>query len=258
MIGGSRKKCVVPIIMAMMLMVSGCGNTEYIEESVPEETIVEENATEEVTDPVTEAEMAEAETEAAEPELLEQTSGIAAETATDGLIDFEALMAENPDIYAWLYIPDTDIDFPIVRANNGDAYYVNRNSAGDDDPHGAVYTEIYNSTDFSDFNTVIHGADAGEGDPFYGLHKYEDSDYFDAHRIMYVVTPYTTMTYEIIAAYYDDGSDIYKRYDYTTYSGCNRWITDYTAYKDMSMNRVEPTIPLSVDTSFIVTLDGIT
>ena len=67
-----------------------------------------------------------------------------------------------------------------------------------------------------------------------------------------------TMTYEIIAAYYDDGSDIYKRYDYTTYSGCNRWITDYTAYKDMSMNRVEPTIPLSVDTSFIVTLDGIT
>ncbi len=177
------------------------------------------------------------------------------ETATDGEIDFDALETINPDIYAWIYIPDTGIDYPVLRANASDDHYKHHGADGDENDGGAVYTEIYNNTDFSDFNTIIHGAASSDGDLFHELHNYEDRDFFDSHRVMYIVTPYTTMTYEIIAAYYDEGSDIMRRFDYTTYAGCNRWITEYDNHKDMSMIKVEPQVPMSVDTSFLVTLD---
>ena len=177
------------------------------------------------------------------------------ETATDGQIDFEALESINPDIYAWIYIPDTGIDHPVLRANASDDRYTDHGADGAENTGGALYTEIYNNPDFSDFNTIIHGAASSEDDLFHELHSYEDNDFFDSHRTMYIVTPYTTLTYEVIAAYYDEGSDIMRRHDYTTYAGCNRWITEYDNHKDMSMIKVEPQVPMSVDTSFLVTLD---
>ena len=177
------------------------------------------------------------------------------ETAADGQIDFEALEAVNPDIYAWLYIPDTGIDYPVLRANASDDHYTDHASDGSENTGGAIYTEIYNNPDFSDFNTIIHGAASNESDLFHELYDYEDRDFFDSHRVMYIVTPYTTLTYEVIAAYHDEGSDIMRRYDYTTYAGCNRWITEYDNHRDMSMIKVEPRVPMSVDTSFLVTLN---
>ena len=46
----------------------------------------------------------------AEPAAEVQSGGFAGESARDAQIDFAALQAENPDIFAWLYIPDTAID----------------------------------------------------------------------------------------------------------------------------------------------------
>ena len=40
-------------------------------------------------------------------ETDKEKSGLAHETAADGHVDFEALQQENPDIFAWLYVPGT-------------------------------------------------------------------------------------------------------------------------------------------------------
>lgn len=37
-------------------------------------------------------------------------------------VDFAALQAENKDIYAWLYIPGTGINEPLVQRED-DSYY---------------------------------------------------------------------------------------------------------------------------------------
>ena len=39
-------------------------------------------------------------------------------------IDFASLQKENPDIYAWLYIPGTEFDFPILQRAGDDDYYL--------------------------------------------------------------------------------------------------------------------------------------
>lgn len=46
----------------------------------------------------------------------EGKSGLAWETAADGHVDFDVLQKENPDIFAWLYVPGTGIDAPILQS----------------------------------------------------------------------------------------------------------------------------------------------
>ena len=39
-------------------------------------------------------------------------------------IDFDSLKETNPDIYAWIEIPDTKINYPIVQSAEDDTYYL--------------------------------------------------------------------------------------------------------------------------------------
>lgn len=35
----------------------------------------------------------------------------------DNPIDFESLQSQNDEIYSWIYIPDTNINYPVCRSN---------------------------------------------------------------------------------------------------------------------------------------------
>ncbi len=46
-------------------------------------------------------------------------------------VDFTALQEDtNADIYAWIYIPDTRIDYPVLQHPSDDTYYLNYNLDG--------------------------------------------------------------------------------------------------------------------------------
>lgn len=74
-------------------------------------------------------------------------------------IDFASLKETNPDIYAWIEIPDTNVNYPIVQSADDDSYYLNHTIDGQEGYPGSIYTEKVNAKDFSDFNTVIYGHD---------------------------------------------------------------------------------------------------
>lgn len=72
-------------------------------------------------------------------------------------IDFASLQKENDEIYAWIKVPGTSVDYPIVQSSTDDTFYVHK---GIDKQYlyaGAIYTEMSNAKDFSDPNTVIYG-----------------------------------------------------------------------------------------------------
>ncbi len=197
--------------------------------------------------------------EAAEESATEEASsvGLANETAKDGRIDFEALQQVNPEIWGWLYIPGTTIDRPLLQSASSDDYYKTHTADGQEGDEGALYIEIPNQTNLCDFNTVIHGKDQKEGDLFYDLHKFEDPDFFEDHQALYIYTPDNLYTYVIYGAYYDEDSDILRRYDYTTTQGCSAYLTDYYDRRDMSMQKREGWEGLSAG-NFLLTLDGST
>lgn len=127
-------------------------------------------------------------------------------------IDFADLQANvNRDIYAWIDIPDTRIDYPVLQHPTDNFYYLNYNMDGSKGYPGCIYTEDYNTRDFTDPNTVLYGHNMKDGSMFAGLHQYEDREYFDTHPYVYVYTEDRLYVYEIFAAYeYDDDHILYN------------------------------------------------
>ena len=157
----------------------------------------------------------EIETEVTEEVAEEPVEEIQEETA-DGVyvgcpVDFAGMWEVNEDVYAWITIPGTVIDYPILQHATDNTYYLNYNIDGSYGYPGCIYTENMNSKDFTDNNTVIYGHNMKNGTMFAGLHKFEDKNFFDENDKVLIYTPEREYNYTIFAAYiYDDRHLLYS------------------------------------------------
>lgn len=121
-------------------------------------------------------------------------------------IDFAGLQEINPEIYAWIEIPDTNINYPILQHEQEDqSYYLSRDMYGEVQQAGSIYTEYYNHKDFQDPNTIIYGHNMKNGSMFHNLRYFAGQEFFDEHEELYIYLPEKILKYEIIACYeYDD------------------------------------------------------
>lgn len=129
-------------------------------------------------------------------------------------LDFATLQQENSDIYAWLYIPDTGIDYPILQHPSDDSFYLNHNLNLTEGRPACIYTEKVNKKDFSDPNTVIYGHNMKNGTMFAELHGYEDQSFFDAHPYFFIYTSEKTYVYQVFAAYRTEPVHLLNTYDF--------------------------------------------
>ena len=93
-------------------------------------------------------------------------------------IDFAALRRRYPDIYAWLEIPGTAVDNPLLRHPADDCYYLSHNLDGSEGYPGCLFTESCDAQDFSDFNTVIYGHNMKDRSMFGSLREYKSADFY--------------------------------------------------------------------------------
>ena len=100
----------------------------------------------------------------------------------NGSINFTKLWEINTDLYAWIKIPNTAIDYPVAQyPGDDDSYYLNHNMYKESAFAGCIYTEKLNKKDFSDPNTVLYGHNMQNGTMFRALHSFRDKDFFDAN-----------------------------------------------------------------------------
>lgn len=121
-------------------------------------------------------------------------------------IDFKSLQEKNSEIYAWIKVDDTNVDYPIVQSATNDSFYL-KHKAEDKSwsASGAVYTELVNHKTFKDAITVIYGHN-GYGDTmFTTLHRFEDEEFFNNHPYFTIYTTNRKLTYQVFSAFkYDD------------------------------------------------------
>ena len=155
-------------------------------------------------------------TEVSEDDIQETEGEILAEETEANVyegcpVDFAGMWETNEDVYAWITIPGTVIDYPILQHATDNTYYLNYNIDGSYGYPGCIYTENLNSKDFTDNNTVIYGHNMKNGTMFAGLHKFEDAAFFEEHTKVYIYTPEKELNYTIFAAYiYDDRHLMYS------------------------------------------------
>ena len=119
----------------------------------------------------------------------------------DKNVDFEAILQENDDVYAWIYVPGTLVDYPVLQHSTDDSYYLNHNMDGSAGYPGCIYTELLNEKDFTDPNTVLYGHNMDDDSMFGSLHDFEDPDFFEEDHYIYIYTPEDVYVYQIFAAY---------------------------------------------------------
>lgn len=132
-------------------------------------------------------------------------------------IDFASLQAVNPDVYAWIHIEGTNIDYPVVQSREDNTYYLDHSWEKKDLAAGAIFTQTYNHQDFQDYNTVIYGHRMSDANPtmFHDLHNYMDMDYLKQHQDVIIYTPEHIFTYKIFAAVVYDDKLIPSYYNFT-------------------------------------------
>ena len=86
---------------------------------------------------------------------IEETSTITKESESDSMADnhgikWSSLKKANDDIYAWIYIPNTNVDYPIVQSSvyESDTLYLDHNIDKKPDIAGAIFSERANRKDF--------------------------------------------------------------------------------------------------------------
>ena len=139
-------------------------------------------------------------------------------------IDWEKLHKINPDIIAWIVVPGTKIDYPILRCKKWNEY-LHKDYKGQPSKPGSIFIQPETKEDFSDFHTIIFGHNMRNKSMFGSLHSYEDESFWKKHRRIYIYQPGKAVRYRILSAYdCKDGSETY-RIEYKDEKAKEEWIS---------------------------------
>ena len=125
-------------------------------------------------------------------------------------IDFDALKQENSDIVGWIYCPDTPINYPVVKGKDNNQY-LRADLNGKYLVSGTIFTDYRNGAVGEDPNYIVYGHNMKNSTMFGTLVKYKEQSYYDAHPILYFLTPESNYIIELCAgAIVKRDSDIYQ------------------------------------------------
>lgn len=118
-------------------------------------------------------------------------------TGSDPIVDFNALSKANPDLVGWIYIPDTRINYPIVKRENDNEYYLNHLFDGTPNKAGCIFLDT--RCNLGDSHCLIHGHNMGNGTMFRDLTLFKNKQFLQEHPYALVLTPDQNYVIEFFA-----------------------------------------------------------
>jgi sortase B len=129
------------------------------------------------------------------------------------LAKYDKALSINKDIVGWIRIDDTNINYPVVQANNND-YYLKYNFQNKIEKHGAIFLDYHISPNMSDKNIIVFGHNMIDPLMFNNLEKFKDEVFFNGHRYIYLDSLYKEQKWEVFAVYLLDASKDTMTYKY--------------------------------------------
>lgn len=175
------------------------------------------------------------------------TSSSAADPSGEPLeipVDFEELQENNPDIYAWLSMPDLGVEEPILQNPDDDEYYLRRNADRKYSISGSMFTQSgYNDAEFADPVTVIYGHNMNSGVMFGGLEVYAKALDLTEEQLFYIYRPEQRLTYRIFAAVPYNNRHILHYHDFRCEPVYTNFFEDIRNTKSLHANLNEALMP---------------
>lgn len=167
-------------------------------------------------EPTSEPENSDAPEAAAPEEQEEQEEPKPVRISTNGRYD--ELYAQNPEMYGWITVEGTKIDYPVMYTPDDPEKYLHLSFEGKKTLSGVPFIDALCFEGCN--NYIIYGHHMNNGKMFAGLLKYADEDFYKEHKTVIFDTIEEHGEYEIIAAfrskvyrYMEDG--VFYWYNYT-------------------------------------------
>mgnify|MGYP000828043125 FL=1 len=146
----------------------------------------------------------------------------------DLTVDWDALRAVNPDIVAWIYIPDSPVNYPVVQGQDNQEYLHKAfdGSTGWLASAGTIFLDSNNASDFSDRNSALYGHHMNDGSMFASLSDWQNNDEFNSHRDIYLLTPQGNYRLKAFAMVKTTGTDALVQTTFSSEESYRSYIQD--------------------------------
>ena len=116
--------------------------------------------------------------------------------------DLAACKAANGDFIAWLKIPGTKINYPVVRTDNVD-YYLTHTFTGKQSKIGTLFSLGRTDYETPGQNIAVYGhhITTGGGNMFQPLLSYKKQSFWEMHQTVYFDTIYDFGEYTVFAVF---------------------------------------------------------
>lgn len=159
---------------------------------------------------------------------------------------FDELLKQNPDVVGWITIDGTQIDYPILQADDN-VQYLTRNYFQQESRAGSIYLDYRNDIQLHDErNIVVYGHRMKDGSMFQHLTKFLDKDFFDTHRTFEFDTLYDSYEAEIFAVYNTLTDFDYIKTDFVNDEEYAQLLSDI-----QSISKFETDVEVGVDDAII-------
>ncbi len=189
---GGMLAVVLPVLQWDAEVSAEAGEYEQLREqnrqAEARETVEEETLNQHIVPPISLAE---------EGLPVQQSESAVGEQA---MVDLSAYLAQNPDFVAWLRIPGTNVDYPVVQTDNPD-YYLNHTFSGKSSVVGTLFSLAGADYAAPGRNIAIYGhhlRSSGEK-MFTSLMRYKNPDFYEDNKTVMLDSLYRHREYTIFA-----------------------------------------------------------
>ena len=162
---------------------------------------------------------------------------------TDGtvwpVVDFDNLLAINPDVAAWICIEGTNINYPVVQGDDN-SYYLNRLLDGTSNGAGTIFLDYRNEKDLSGRNTVLYGHNMKNATMFHQVTNYKEQSFYETHPVCLIMTPTGNYKLEFFAGYVTDMNSQAWKMEFESDEEYDQWLNDAIS-KSLFTSTVKPT-----------------
>ncbi len=143
---------------------------------------------------------------------LEELDGVAGpDDVLPPVMTYEEYKAKNSDVVGWITVPNTKIDYPVVRGKDNEFYLVH-NVEKESSKHGAVFMDYRNADPQQQRHIILHGHNMKNGTMFHDLNNYKQRSFFEQNRTITFIWDGVVTKWEVFAAFVwpGDNSNVYE------------------------------------------------
>ncbi len=117
-------------------------------------------------------------------------------------LDFNNLLKSNSSTVGWLNVPNTNINYPVVQANDN-SFYLSHSFNKSSNKAGWIFADYRNKFDGNDKNIIIYGHNRMDSSMFATLKNTQKNYWLNNKNNHYITftTPTQTYVYEVFSVY---------------------------------------------------------